>query len=388
MSEYQYVAFRAIDRPLDHKQLDFAEKQSSHSELSPREMSVEYNYGSFRGDVDGLLRRGFDVHLNYTNYGSREVKIRLPSGLPFSQATLKPFLTMDSLTWKKDTKGNGGILKVFPYLESGAIEQVWELDEYLDSLEKVRDQLIEGDLRAMYLLWLCAAYDDYQDPEEAIEPPVPHGLSKMPSASVDLLMFFGLDPLILKAAADGVPGAPARRERKELIQEFSQSISEARARALLQRVLEEDADSVRAELLTEIRDASPIMDWPTSIRGRTLDALMTEADRLREIENDREKKRDQAKAKRDAAKAEKVRQDRMVQMKSSPQSWLAQAEGTAASGGTKNYKAAAEILADLREAIGGKKGEQLAHTCAQKIAKAHPTLAQLKSALKKRGLLD
>jgi hypothetical protein len=42
MSQYQYVTFRAIDRPLDDKQLAFAERQSSHSELSRREMSVEY----------------------------------------------------------------------------------------------------------------------------------------------------------------------------------------------------------------------------------------------------------------------------------------------------------------------------------------------------------
>ena len=66
MSEYQYVAFRAVDGTLDDKQLAFAEKQSCHSDLSRWEVKVEYNYSSLRGDVDGLLRRGFDVHPHTT----------------------------------------------------------------------------------------------------------------------------------------------------------------------------------------------------------------------------------------------------------------------------------------------------------------------------------
>jgi len=34
MSEYQYVAFRAIDRPLTDKELEFAESQSSRAEIT------------------------------------------------------------------------------------------------------------------------------------------------------------------------------------------------------------------------------------------------------------------------------------------------------------------------------------------------------------------
>jgi hypothetical protein len=78
----------------------------------------------------------------------------------------------------------------------------------------------------------------------------------------------------------------------------------------------------------------------------------------------------------------------MEKMKASPKTWLAKAEKTVAARGTENYKAAAEILADLREAIGGEKGKKLAHDCAEKMAKAHPTLSILKSSLRKRGLLD
>ena len=47
MSEYQFVAFRAVDAALNDRQLAYAKKQSSRADLSRWEMSVEYNYSDF-----------------------------------------------------------------------------------------------------------------------------------------------------------------------------------------------------------------------------------------------------------------------------------------------------------------------------------------------------
>ena len=54
--------------------------------------------------------------------------------------------------------------------------------------------------------------------------------------------------------------------------------------------------------------------------------------------------------------------------------------------GTENYEAAADILADLREAVGGDEGEKIARKHAAHLGKKHPTLSRMKSALRKRGL--
>ena len=51
MSEYQFVHFLAIDRPLDDEQLEFMEKQSSRAEITRREFTNEYHYGEFRGNA-------------------------------------------------------------------------------------------------------------------------------------------------------------------------------------------------------------------------------------------------------------------------------------------------------------------------------------------------
>ncbi len=56
--------------------------------------------------------------------------------------------------------------------------------------------------------------------------------------------------------------------------------------------------------------------------------------------------------------------------------------------GTANYKAAAEMLADLREAVGGDEGEKITRKHAAHLTKKHPTLNRLKSSLRKRRLLE
>lgn len=100
------------------------------------------------------------------------------------------------------------------------------------------------------------------------------------------------------------------------------------------------------------------------------------------------KKKREAAAKREAAKKEKKRQERMKKMVKNPKVWLCEATKLVNARGTANYKAAADILADLREAVGGEEGEKITRRHAAHLAKKHPTLTRLKSSLRKRGLLE
>jgi hypothetical protein len=82
MSEYQYVAFRAIDGPVRESNLNYMHKQSSRAEITPWSFENEYHYGDFHGDATEMLRRGYDFHLHYANFGTRRLMLRLPNGLP------------------------------------------------------------------------------------------------------------------------------------------------------------------------------------------------------------------------------------------------------------------------------------------------------------------
>jgi hypothetical protein len=387
VSEYQYVIFEAVDGPLSDEQLAFAQRQSTRAEVSRWSLSVEYHYSSFRGDVDGLLRQGYDVYLQYTNYGCREIKLRLPHGLPFAKSVWSKYVDGEQLQWKSDAKGSGGILTLRPFHETGDLDEAWETRKYLDAAIRIRERLMRGDLRALYLLWLCAADDDYNDPEKMTEPPVPHGIAESATYGGEILTFFGLDPLLLAAAGKDVNAAPTDESQDHAAQ-WVDALGEQPAKEMLVRLLTGDTAGVKANLLARIRDSKTSYGWPTSDKQRTLDELLRSTEVLRVEEVAKQARKAQEKAKREAAKAERERAERMKEMLKNPNKWLRESERLVVAGGTHNYKVAAEILLDLREAVGGDEGAGMACRHAAKLVKAHPTLNHLKSSLRKRGLLE
>lgn len=387
MSEYQIVKFRAIDRPLTDKQLEFMERQSSRAEFTKWEFKVEYHYSSFRGDVDGMLRNGYDIFLTYSNYGCREVRMRLPNGLPFAKSVWSKYISVAGYTWAADKTGKAGILAIAPYLEE-AYDQVGEFDDYLDATAKLREMLIAGDLRALYVLWLCCAMSSSDEDDTVMEPPVPHGLGALPGEAPDLFAFFEADPLLVDAAAIGIPSFNAQGFQEDSEKAWLKSITDSRRAEIIQRLLLEDPVALKAELLSEIRDSHEAVGWPVESSIRTMAQVLGKYELLRQKENEKQERQAEAKAKREAQRAEKQRQARMIEMKSAPEAWLKKASNLVEERGTDNYREAASILADLRDALGGEQGSKIARTHAAHLAKKYPTLNVLKSSLRKCGLFD
>lgn len=81
MSEYQYYEFLAVDRPLDDRQLDELRALSTRATITRTSFINTYHWGSFRGDPRVLMERYFDAYLYLANWGTRELMIRLPTGL-------------------------------------------------------------------------------------------------------------------------------------------------------------------------------------------------------------------------------------------------------------------------------------------------------------------
>ena len=75
---------------------------------------------------------------------------------------------------------------------------------WLSALGRLRDDLLEGDYRALYLAWLIAA--ELQDAGDAeLEPPVTSGLGELSPPLVSFVELFGLDEHLLQAAAGTSP---------------------------------------------------------------------------------------------------------------------------------------------------------------------------------------
>jgi len=388
LSEYQYIAFRAVDRPLTDDELAFAERQSTRAQITRWSFENEYHYGDFHGDAIGLLHHGYDAHLHYSSYGMRRIMLSLPAGLPFSKRVWSKYIGTGALAWEKDTNGKGGMLSLNPYRESGELEETYEPGSYMEDVVEIRNRLVEGDLRALYLLWLCAIDDDQADSPDIIEPPVPAGLAEFFETSQAILDFFGLDPLMLVAAAEGAQADPPQHNREQQYATWVEELSESESKLLLRRLLSEDATTVKSQMLSDIRNSGASVDWPTVALRRSIGDLLDRTETLRAEHNAEERRKHEAAIRCKAAEKQRKREERMVEMLKDPEKWLRETEKLAEDRGTDNYELAAEILFDLREAVGGDKGKQITHKHAAHLTKKHPTLSRLKSSLRKRGLLE
>src|SRR5437588_10102006 len=211
MSEYQRYEFMTIDRPLTRDQLDAVEALSSHIEASSTHALIEYHWGDFKHDPIDVLHKYFDGFLYWANWGAPELAFRFPHGiLPVDLIDgydLDDFVTF---TQHRDYD----ILDI----QFGEMEAPDEWVNYeLGSLIAIRDELMEGDLRALYIIWLAGqrmieGYDeeeDYDEEEQEGEEddyeisvlPVPPAFDELTAAQQALSELLQLPQELLVAAA-------------------------------------------------------------------------------------------------------------------------------------------------------------------------------------------
>src|SRR5690242_14490284 len=148
MSEYQCYEFMTVDRPLTAKEQDEVEALSSHIDVSATNAVVEYHWGNFKHDPIDVLHTYFDGFLYWANWGTSRLAFRFPRGiLPGKLLADYDFGDFVSFTHHKDCD----ILDIYFY----EMEPPDQWEEYdLESLIPIREELMEGDLRSLYIVWL------------------------------------------------------------------------------------------------------------------------------------------------------------------------------------------------------------------------------------------
>jgi hypothetical protein len=375
MSEYQYVAFRAIDGPVSEKNLQFMRRQSSRAEITPWSFDNEYQFGDFHGDAAEMLRRGYDIHLHYANFGIRRLMIRLPHGLPDPQAA-EPYLGDDALYILSDKRGPGGILCIDPFHEPGDLDDLWDIDPLLDRLLSVRAEILAGDLRPLYLAHLAVGCDGNHDPEEEKEGPVPAGLNRPTPAQRALAELYGLDDALLAAAARGSPPLPKRDDAADPYRGWLERQPEATKTAWLVRLMADAHADVRREVLAAFQSSQGTSSWPTIRLDRRIADLLSGAE---DVQKDMDRKQ--------AERAARQRAQKLADMAADPTPTLRETEKLVRQRSLDAYEGIAERLADLREALAGTEHADLAEKQAEKLKKENPTLQRLTSALRAKGFL-
>ncbi len=200
MSEYQYLEFQAIDRPLDEADREALRALSSRARITATSFSNHYDWGDFKGEPITLMERWFDLHLYLANWGTRELMIRLPKRL-VDRARLDSVLDDCSLAEVIES-GEWLILDILDDSEPG--DEDWDDGSgWLAALAPLRTDLLSGDWRLLYLLWLAEVELGGRKDDET--EPLP-GIGPLAGALSAFTEFFRIDSDLVEAAAEAAWG--------------------------------------------------------------------------------------------------------------------------------------------------------------------------------------
>jgi hypothetical protein len=209
MSEYQYHEWQSVDRVLTPEEQAAVNDLSSHIEVSSSRAVVTYHWSNFRHDPKQVLLKYFDAYFYLANWGSLRLMFRFPNGL-LDEADLSPYCVDEYISF--ETFGKYQVLDLdFSPEDSGWMEA----DAGLSHFIRLRADLLEGDYRLLYLVWLKAMTmdgdlygEEYDGPDiDAYnhEPPIPPGLKKLSPSLQNFVQVFEIDPFLVQAAAEASP---------------------------------------------------------------------------------------------------------------------------------------------------------------------------------------
>ncbi|MGH9592430.1 MAG: hypothetical protein ACRD5L_05020, partial [Bryobacteraceae bacterium] len=206
-----------------------------------------YDFGDFRGSVDTMLKH-YDAHFYIANWGTVRLSLAFPKSA-IAPELVRPYLRRgdryeNTLTFKE---AGGRCIVDWERNEEGG--SAWtEGEGLLDQLVGVREELMRGDLRALFLGWLADFHPEEQDDPDGdtvVMPPIPAGLGHLSPALKALIEQFPVDADGLAvAAALSQTNTAERVPMAGVLERFSAP----EMRALLARVAEGGGSGVMAEL--------------------------------------------------------------------------------------------------------------------------------------------
>ena len=249
MSEYQYYEFQAIDRPLGEADRQALQALSSRAHVTATSFTNHYNYGDFRGDPYELMERWFDLHLYLSNWGTRRLMMRVPRRF-LDTSRLDAFVR--KVEWVRVRESGESWIVDIHYRTEEPGYSGWEEGEgWLAALAPLRADVLAGDSRLLYLLWLTAAQaGDLNDDEKE---PLP-GIGPLTSALDTFADFFHIDPDLVRASAERSVDGDGEPIPADAVHGAIAAIPEAEKTALLQRLVDGDP-RVAAETRSRVREA-------------------------------------------------------------------------------------------------------------------------------------
>jgi hypothetical protein len=206
----------------------------------------------------------------------------------------------------------------------------------------VRSEVLAGDERPLYLLWLLSVQSREVE-DEVVEPPVPAGLDALTGAQAALVDFLRIDHDLVSAAAGSSPS----EQDDSYIETWVAGLAADERDRLLVDVLRGDDPFLRAETL---RTARP---EPARDRGTRTAGQLSTAARLRREEREHVERARRAQAADEHARsAAKARRKRLADLTAEGEAAWGRVTSRIAEKKPTSYQAAVDLLGDLQEVTG------------------------------------
>ncbi len=343
MSEYQYYAFLATERPLDRSEIAALRALSSRAEITPTSFINVYNFGDFKGSPAKLMEKYFDAHIYVANWGTRRLMLRLPRGGVDDDA-LASYVVDEVLDFSTTDK-----YLIIQWQRNEEPEDDWvDGEDWMARLVPLREELRRGDYRALYLGWLYGVCTG-NVAEDDTEPPLPAGLGSPTAAQHGLAEFLGIDKDLLAAAALTSPSAPSPADsEREMAQWLSRiPVDEARQYLLLllQGKTRQAEQQIQHTYAMSLRSSLSTQTVPAQDR-RSVAKLRELAEQARTERRQREGKQRE----RELAKRRQKRQRYLAALAADFEQHWKKVSDLAEQRTSSAYDRARDLLVDLSEA--------------------------------------
>ena len=342
LSEYQYYEFQAIDRPLDEADQEALRRLSSRAQITATSFVNHYQWGDFRGSPRQLMERWFDLHVYVANWGTRRLMIRLPKRL-IDQDRLDVWLMGTDLAEVIDA-GDNLILDIRDDDED-ALGHDWDDDAgWLGAMAPLRADLLSGDWRLPYLLWLTGVQNGSLR-DDALEP-LP-GIAPLSGGLQVFADFIRIDRDLVQAAAEAPVDAKNQEPSSASFRAAIAAMSESRKTALLLRLAEGDPH-VAAELRSRVRRTLSAKNPQESPSLRSVALLRRRASEIRKDREVAAAERRRAERLRQEQLAEQARRARLTALRRRGDSVWQEVESEVGRRNASGYDRAASLIVDLR----------------------------------------
>ncbi len=288
MSEYQYYEFLAIDRPLREDEMADLRGISSRAHITPVSFTNEYHWGDLKANPEDLMKRFFDAHIYVANWMTAIFMVRLPievlakeTAQAMAQSHVLDFTATKThwvITWRLEESDNYDRFG----MEDGR--------GWMARLVPIRDELLRGDLRSLYIGWLAAVTGEMMDADET-EPISVNGLGSLTSAQQALAEFLEVDEDLLAGAGMGSPAAQDEGISQQELETWIDGLARDEVTAVLKQLL--DGQGQQAERTLKNRFAA----WRRGLRGdgggsprRSIGELLANAEATKKIRLEKQKR--------------------------------------------------------------------------------------------------